>query len=79
MIASPTFELFLATPIIITSEMDESTFRYEYERMRLRSDVTREFVAGRLDVSDYLEGLAEGGVDVDAAIDTWASGQSYMG
>jgi hypothetical protein len=76
---SSTFEQHLATPIVITTEMDEATFQYEYQRMMLRAEVTAEFVRGRLEVSDYLEGLAEGGIDVDEAIKAWASGQSYMG
>jgi hypothetical protein len=74
----PNFDLFLATPIIITSEMDESAFQLELARMRLREEVTSEFVAGRLEASDFFEGLAAGGVDVDECLGTWKQGRSLM-
>jgi hypothetical protein len=73
-----TFERHLATPIIIHAEMDEAGFLYELARMRVRESATSEFVAGRLEVADYLDILDDSGVDVDAALTNWSSGLSYM-
>ena len=69
---------FLATPLIIHAEMDESAFQYELARMRARQAATAEFVAGEIEVDDYFDMLQEYGVDVDAALKTWSSGKSYM-
>jgi hypothetical protein len=69
---------FLATPLIIHAEMDESAFRYELARMRVREAATAEFVAGEIEVDDFLDALQDSGIDVDDALKTWSSGQSYM-
>ena len=69
---------FLATPLIIHAEMDESAFRYELARMQAREAATAEFVAGEIEVDDYLDELQEYGIDVDDALKVWGSGQSYM-
>ena len=69
---------FLATPLIIHAEMDESAFRYELARMQARQAATAEFVAGEIEVDDYFDMLQESGVDVDDALKSWSSGQSYM-
>jgi hypothetical protein len=74
-----TFEQHLATPIIIHPEMDEAGFLYELARMQVREAATAEFVAGRLEVADYLDVLDDSGVDVDDALKTWSSGLSYLG
>jgi hypothetical protein len=73
-----TFELFLTTPIIVTSEMDESTFLQEFEKMKIRQEATSEFVAGNLDVEDFLEILDTAGVDVDEAGVSWRDGISFV-
>jgi hypothetical protein len=73
-----TFQDFLATPLIIHSEMDEAEFLYEFARMQIREAATAEFVAGSLEVSDYLDILDDSGIDIDAASKTWNSGQSYL-
>jgi hypothetical protein len=75
---SDTFADFLATPLIIHSEMDEAGFLYELARMRTREAATADFVAGKLEVSDYLDILDDSGIDIDAASQTWNSGQSYL-
>jgi hypothetical protein len=72
------FENLLATPLIIHSEMDESAFLYEFARMKTREAATADFVAGRLELSDYLDVLDDQGIDVDDAWSTWNSGQSYL-
>ena len=68
----------LATPIILTADMNEAEFAYEFQRMRLRSQATSEFVAGRLEVEDYFEALHEGGVDPFQLCDLWSNGQFLM-
>jgi hypothetical protein len=72
------FEKHLATPLIIHPEMDESAFMYEFSRMQVREAATADFVAGRLELSDYLDVLDDSGIDIDNASKTWNSGQSYM-
>lgn len=69
---------FLATPLIIHAEMDESAFRYELARMQARQAATAEFVAGEIEVDDFFDMLQESGIDVDDALKSWSSGQSYM-
>jgi hypothetical protein len=69
---------FLATPLIIHTEMDEAAFQYELARMRVREAATAEFVAGEIEVDDFLDALQDSGIDVDDALKTWSSGQSYM-
>lgn len=69
---------FLATPLIIHAEMDETAFQYELARMRVREAATAEFVAGEIEVDDFLDALQDSGIDVDDALKTWSSGQSYM-
>jgi hypothetical protein len=69
---------FLATPLIIHAEMDESAFRYELARMQARQAATAEFVAGEIEVDDFFDMLQESGVNVDNALKSWSSGQSYM-
>lgn len=69
---------FLATPLIIHAEMDEAAFRYELARMRVRQAATAEFVAGEIEVDDFLDALQDSGIDVDDALKTWSSGRSYM-
>ncbi len=69
---------FLATPLIIHAEMDEAAFLYELARMRVREAATAEFVAGEIEVDDFLDALQDSGVDVDDALKTWSSGQSFM-
>lgn len=70
--------LHLATPFIITAQMDEDEFKYEFAKMMLRSTATEEFVAGRIDESDFLETLAECGEDIDAALAGWESGRTLL-
>jgi hypothetical protein len=69
---------FLSTPLIIHAEMDEAAFQYELARMRVREAATAEFVAGEIEVDDFLDALQDSGIDVDDALKTWGSGQSYM-
>jgi hypothetical protein len=69
---------FLATPLIIHAEMDESAFRYELARMQARQAATAEFVAGEIEVDDFFDMLQDSGVNVDNALKSWSSGQSYM-
>jgi hypothetical protein len=71
--------LHLATPLIITPEMSESEFRYEFEKMMMRSTATAEFVAGRIDPEDFVEALDAGGVHIDAALKDWSYGLTFMG
>jgi hypothetical protein len=73
-----TFADYLATPIILSQGMTESDFRYELERMNARASATAEFVTGDLDLEDYLEVLADCGIDIDTALADWSSGISYM-
>jgi hypothetical protein len=75
---SDSFANHLATPLIITSEMDEAGFLYEFSRMKVREAATADFVAGRLELSDYLDVLDDSGIDIDDAWKTWNSGQSYL-
>lgn len=72
------FELHLATPLIIHPEMDDAAFAYEFARMRVREAATADFVAGAMDLSDYLDVLDDSGIDIDDAWKTWTSGQSYL-
>jgi hypothetical protein len=69
---------FLATPLIIHAEMDEAAFRYELARMQARQAATAEFVAGEIEVDDFFDMLQDSGVNVDNALKSWSSGQSYM-
>jgi hypothetical protein len=78
MMQPDSFEQHLATPLIIHSEMDESAFLYEFARMQIREAATADFVAGELELSDYLDVLDDQGIDIDNAWSTWNSGQSYM-
>ena len=68
---------FLATPLIIHTEMDEAAFQYELARMLVREAATAEFVAGEIEVDDFLDALQDSGIDVDDALKTWSSGRSY--
>ena len=72
------FEQHLAAPLIIHADMDESAFRCEFARMQVRAAATADFVAGELDLDDYLDTIEDSGVDIDDALETWNSGQSYM-
>jgi hypothetical protein len=74
-----TFELHLATPMIIHSEMDEAAFAFEFARMQLRAQATSDLVSGCLDVADYLDILDDSGIDIDVAMNDWRNGLSYMG
>jgi hypothetical protein len=78
MMQSDSFENHLATPLIIHAEMDESAFLYEFARMQTREAATADFVAGNLELSDYLDVLNDQGIDIDDAWKTWNTGQSYM-
>jgi hypothetical protein len=73
------FENFLATPIVIYPEMDETEFAYEFRRMIGRADATAAFVDGEIDEEDWFEILAENGTSIDDALCDWAEGISYMG
>lgn len=68
-----------ATPIIITSEMDESEFAHEFGLMMTRSQAAADLVSGEISIDDYLDTIAECGVDIDDALDCWTSGYSLMG
>jgi hypothetical protein len=68
-----------ATPIIITSEMDESELEYEFLLMMTRSEAAAALINGEIRIDDYLDTLAECEIDVDDALDCWASGYSLMG
>jgi hypothetical protein len=46
--------------------------------MNARASATAEFVTGDLDLEDYLEVLADCGIDIDTALADWSSGISYM-
>ena len=72
------FERALATPIVITKDMNEAEFAFEFARMQMRSQATSEFVAGRLEVDEYFECLHEGGVDPFQLCDIWKTGQTLM-
>jgi hypothetical protein len=78
MTLSDTFSDHLATPLIIYAEMDEAAFRHEFARMQVRETATADFVAGELELSDYLDVLDDSGVDVDEVWNHWMSGQSFM-
>jgi hypothetical protein len=78
MTLSDTFSDHLATPLIIHAEMDEAAFQLEFARMQIREAATADFVAGELELSDYLDTLDSSGVDVDEAWNHWMSGQSFM-
>jgi hypothetical protein len=68
-----------ATPIIITANMDESEFAHEFGLMMTRSQAAAALVAGEIRIDDYLDTIAECGVDVDEALDCWTEGYSLMG
>jgi hypothetical protein len=72
-------EDYFATPIIIYPQMDEAEFAYELKLMKVREAATREFIAGDLDVEDWIEILDQSGTDVDAAVTDWDDGICYMG
>jgi hypothetical protein len=78
MILADTFEDQLATPILIHAGMDESALRQELVKMRVRASATADFVRGELDTEDFLEVLADCGIDIDTALADWSRGQSYM-
>jgi hypothetical protein len=67
-----------ATPIIITSNMDESEFAYEFGLMMIRSQAAKNLIAGAIQIDDYLDTLAECEVDIDDALDCWSSGCSLI-
>jgi hypothetical protein len=67
-----------ATPIIITPDMGEEEIRAEWELMLIRSYAAADFNQGKISVDDYLDTLAECGVDVDGVLDTWEYGGLLM-
>ena len=68
-----------ATPIIITTELDDAQFEYEFGLMQIRAAAAADFIAGDISVSDYLDTLAECEIDVDAALECWTSDPVLMG
>lgn len=73
-----TLERHFATPIIVTKDMDEAEFKFEWERMKMRSQATSEFLQGTIDLDEFFEALHDGGVDPFLATDDWASGLTYL-
>jgi hypothetical protein len=72
------FQLRLATPIIITADIDDDLLEEEFLRMRVRSYATKDFLNGGLNVDEYIEALEENGVDSASVADTWESGKSLL-
>lgn len=73
-----TEERHFATPLIITAEMDEAEFKYEWERMKLRSQATSEFLQGNIELDEFFHALDVGGVDPFQCADDWTSGLTYL-
>lgn len=67
-----------ATPMIITPDMGEAEIATEFNLMLSRSQAAADFTQGKISIDDYLDTLAECGVDVDGVLDTWEYGGLLM-
>jgi hypothetical protein len=67
-----------ATPIIITAEMDDAQFEYEFGLMQIRARAAADLIVGHISIDDYLDTLAECDVDVDEALECWTSDSVLM-
>jgi hypothetical protein len=67
-----------ATPIIITPDMDDAKFAHEFQQMKVRSSAAAALIHGEISIDDYLDTLAECGVDIDDALDTWTGDPLLM-
>lgn len=71
-------ERHFATPMIVTAHMSFEEIEYEFQKMTVRAEATREMLAGRLEIEDYLECLSMCGVDPFQVCNDWANGLSYL-
>lgn len=71
-------ELFFAAPISCSDEMTEQEWRLECDRMFAHSRLTQKFIAGQLNPSDYMDGLADLGENPFFLDDLWDDGKSLL-
>jgi hypothetical protein len=67
-----------STPMIITADMDAAELEYEFELMMTRSAAAASLIYGQISIDDYLDTIAECGVDVDEALEEWTSDPLLM-
>jgi hypothetical protein len=63
------FNLFLATPALITAATPDEEIDEELTRMFMRSIATQEFEQGKITESDFLEVIHHCGVDAYGLVD----------
>lgn len=69
---------FFATPAVWTSEMSNDEWQWELHRMLKRSQLTSDFIGGRITPDDFADGLDELGIDVIQASQDWETGLVYL-
>ncbi|MCU0534233.1 MAG: hypothetical protein MUD14_10100 [Hydrococcus sp. Prado102] len=68
----------LATPILWTPNMESSQWESEVQKMVERSRATNDMLAGKISFDDFCEVLNDSYIDVDACLDDWERGISYL-
>jgi hypothetical protein len=68
----------LATPIIWTPNMESEQWDFEVQKMVERSQATNDMLAGVISFDDFCEVLNDSYIDVDACLDDWEQGISYL-
>lgn len=63
------FNLFLATPVLITASTTDEQIEEEFIKMQMRAIATQEFIQGKISENDYLEIVHDQGVDAYQYLD----------
>lgn len=71
-------DAYFATPAIWVPGMDDLEWQYELDRMLMRSQLTHDFVDGVISPGDYMDGLDDLGINVNAAAKDWEEGVVYL-
>lgn len=70
-------EEFLNIPAIYCPDMSEENWQRELEGAAHRALITRQFVTGQISPEDFIDGLADSGIHVYDALDTWENALSF--
>lgn len=68
----------LATPILWTPNRSQEEWEMEVQKMVERSRSTNDMLSGKISFEDFLDVLNDSYIDVDACLQDWERGISYL-
>lgn len=74
----PNLDLYFAIPAVNREGMTDEDWNTECERMFRHSQLTRQFVEGKISPEDFQDGLADLGHNPDILEEIWDEGTSLL-